>query len=128
MDQRRHDLLAAQGYAVRNLLQHAAANAGVTVDEVVTAGLHRPNSTQQAADVARELEALHPKLFEPLAKTWPHTCPYCLSNADNVRACLFCTKYGCGTCVTPSGCPACVETRKQQVAEQRELSAKVAES
>lgn len=126
MDQRRHDLLAAQGYAVRNLLQHAAAGAGVTVDEVVTAGLHRDGAKQEAADVARELETLHPGLFSPLAKTWPYTCTYCRGDFDKLRSCLFCTKQGCGTCVTPDGCPSCAEERKRKVAERRALSDKAA--
>jgi hypothetical protein len=105
----------------------AAKEAGVTVDQLVQAGLGRQipdlpevRGQQTAAHIAaEELAAKHRGVFGRLS-AWPFVCRFCGADVRNVRGmrtCPLCSKAGCEACVVGAKCPSCVALAKERKLE-----------
>ena len=116
MDRERNALLARTlGYQGQQALWEEAVQEGVTVDDVVTAGLGRPGATARALRAAQKADAKMPGLFASLS-TWPLTCPFCKTDVLQLSAeCLLCLRKGCPACVRPSGCPFCQDEQLEKL-------------
>lgn len=117
MDATRHSKLEHLSVTARGALQKAAALAGVSVDQVVQAGLQRGNVPPGAQKAAIELAETFPGIFGELSG-WPFVCQFCHIDTPNRAApCPFCRAEGCPSCVSSAGCPTCKEAARLRARE-----------
>lgn len=113
MHSSKHDLLT---YAVAAKLHEAAVAAGVSVDDLVTAGLRRHGAKPEAAAVVATLD---PSLFDGLG-AWPFTCGTCHAEVERLSRCPHCRVFGCASCAPGRGCAKCVAERERKAAASRD--------
>lgn len=117
MHETKHDILRTRSHETRMLLLDTAAARGLTVDELVCAGLGRPASPA-AVEAAAALKEADPRAFVGLHH-WPYECAFCGGLSTGVTRCLFCDARGCAACVIGTGCPPCTVSRRKRNDENR---------
>jgi hypothetical protein len=119
MNAARTALLSKLSYDQRQTLYRAAKAEAVTVDAVVSAGLHRAPVPEGATRAAAEVEKGDPKFFEHVAfRAWPYECRFCQADAPGLRECSGCRGKGCSACVF-GGCPECTARKARAAREAR---------
>ena len=116
-------LLLARGPALVMAMQGAAVAAGITVAELIEAGIGRGGSSGAPVQAASAFDRAHPGVLAGFRETWPFACAFCGRDVDpseGLERCAICgTTRGCSGCVTGAGCPTCRALSDEQRAAAR---------
>lgn len=111
--------------AAQVTLYLVAKDYGVSVDQVVQAGLGR-SDVPDAARAAASIKVKVPDFFKALAALWPCVCGACKSDVARLNVCRECqTAKVCDACLGRYGCPACTEVARGRLAARQVASAEM---